>query len=124
VNGNSPQKPIKGVPGIDTSAKPSGSATFPLDIFAALSADKKTIAISIINPTETAQECNLNFSGTQVAGAGKLWQITAPAGVAAAAPGGRGAGGAPATMAEKAQEAPAKINVPAASISVYEFPVK
>ena len=57
VSGNSPQKPIKGVAGIDTSAKPSGSPTYPLDVLAAVSADKKTMAISVIDPTETAQDC-------------------------------------------------------------------
>jgi len=125
VNGNSPQKPIKGVAGIDTSATPSGSPTYPLDVFAAVSADKKTMAISVINPTEMAQDCDLKLSGVQAAGAGKVWQITAPQGAAEAAPGGRGGrGGAPATMAEKAlPEAPGKITLPAASISVYEFPV-
>jgi hypothetical protein len=107
---------------IGTSAKPSGSPTYPLDVFAAVSADKKTMTISVINPTETAQECDLKLSGMQAAGSGKVWRITAPAG---AAPGGRGAGGAPATMEEKAgQDASAKISVPAASISIYEFPVK
>ncbi len=126
VNGDSPQKPIKGVAGIDTSAKPSGSPTYPLDVFAAVSADKKTMAISVINPTETAQDCGLELSGMQAAGAGKVWQITAPPGAAAAVAGGRGrGGGVPATMAEKTlMEPPGKITLSAASISVYEFPVK
>ena len=42
VNGNSPQLPTKGTVGIDTSARPSGSPTYPLDVFAALSADRRT----------------------------------------------------------------------------------
>ena len=128
VNGNSLQKPIKGVAGIDTSAKPSGSPTYPLDVFAAVSADKKTMAISVINPTETAQDCGLELSGVQAVGAGKVWQITAPPGAAAAAPGGRGGGrgaGVAATMAENTlPQAPGRITLPAASISVYEFPVR
>jgi alpha-L-arabinofuranosidase len=126
VSGDSPQKPIKGVPGIDTSAKPSGSPTFPLDVFAAVSADKKTMKLSVINPTETEQSCDLALNGVQGAGAGKSWQITAPPGAAAAAPRGRGGfGGPPATMAEQSLlDAPGKIIVPAASITVYEFPVK
>ncbi len=126
ASGNSPQKPIKGVAGIDTSANPSGSPTYPLDLFAAVSVDRKTLAISVINPTESAQECDLTLAGAQANGSGKIWQITAPPGAAGAVPGGRGGfGGVPATMAEKPlSEMPAKLTVPAASISVYEFPVK
>jgi alpha-L-arabinofuranosidase len=130
VKGNSPQKPIKGVAGIDTSAKPSGSPTFPLDVFAALSADRKTLTVSVVNPTEAEQQCDLNLTGVQAAGAAKLWQITAPA-ATGAAPAGAGRGGrggfsgSPATMAEKSlPEAPGKVTLPPASISVYEFPVK
>jgi alpha-L-arabinofuranosidase len=126
VNGNSPQKPIKGVAGIGTSAKPSGSPTYPLDIFAALTADHKTMAISVVNPTETAQEFDLAITGVQPAGTAKSWQITAPAGAAAAAPGGRGgAGGTPATAAEKAlPEVPRQVTLPPASITIYEFAVR
>jgi alpha-N-arabinofuranosidase len=127
VSGNSPQHAIKGAVGIDTSARPSGSPTYPLDVFAALSADRKTLAISVVNPTETAQDCDLNIIGVQPIGAAKLWQLTAPAGATAtpAAPGRGGFGGPPATMAERLlPEAPRRITVPPASISVYEFAVK
>jgi alpha-L-arabinofuranosidase len=125
VNGNSPQKPIKGVAGIDTSAKPSGSPTYPLDVFAALSADHKNMAISLVNPTESAQECDLSLTGVQPAGAAKSWQITAPAGAAAPAPGGRGGGGTPATAVEKAlPEVPRQVILPPASITIYEFTVR
>ena len=86
------------------------------------------MAISVINPTETAQDCGLELSGVQAVGAGKVWQITAPPGAAAAAPGGRGGGrgaGVAATMAENTlPQAPGRITLPAASISVYEFPVR
>jgi len=127
VNGNSPQHPIKGVVGIDTSARPSGSSTYPLDVFAALSADRKTLAISVVNPTETSQDCDLNLLGVQPAGAARLWQLAAPAGtpVPPAGPGRGGFGGPPATMAERSlSEAPRRITLPPASISVYEFAVK
>jgi alpha-N-arabinofuranosidase len=59
VSGNSPQRPTKGVVGIDNSARPSGSPTYPLDVFAALGADRKTLAISVVNPTDTPQDCDL-----------------------------------------------------------------
>ena len=65
---------------MDSSARPSGSPTYPLDVFAALSADRKKLAISVVKPTETAQECELNLSGVQPSGDARLWQLTAPAG--------------------------------------------
>jgi alpha-N-arabinofuranosidase len=128
VTGNSPQHAIKGTVGVDTSARPSGSPTYPLDVFAALSADRKKLAISVVNPTETAQECELNLSGVQPSGTARLWQLTAPAGTAAspAGPGGGGFGfGPPATMAETSlPQAPHTLTLPPSSISVYEFEVK
>jgi alpha-N-arabinofuranosidase len=131
VSGNSPQIRGRGVVGIDTSTRPSGSPTYPLDVFAALGADRKKIAISVINPTETPQDCELSLTGVQAVGPATLHQLTAPATTAPAqaAPGGRGGfggfGGPPATMAESSlPQAPRRITVPPASISVYEFAVR
>ena len=127
VNGDSPQRPTKGTVGIDTSARPSGSPTYPLDVFAALSADRKKMAISVVNPTETPQECDLNLTGVQASGPTKVYQLTAPAG-AAPAPAGPGPAvfsGPPATMAESSlPEAPRRITLPPASVTVYEFAVR
>jgi len=86
VAGNSPQRPGNGVVGIDNSAKPSGSPTFPLDVFAALSADRKTLAISVINPTEASQVCDLTLTGVQASGPARVSQLTAPAAAAPPAP--------------------------------------
>ena len=127
VSGNSPQHPIKGTVWVDTSVRPSGSPTYPLDVFAALSADHKRLAISVVNPTESAQDCDLNLTGVQPSGAAKLWRLTAPAGAApvAAGPGRGGFGGPPATMAESSlPQAPRRITLPPSSISVYEFEVR
>ena len=124
VTGNSPQRTIRGALGVDLSARPSGSPTYPLDVFAALSADRKKLGISVVNPTETPQDCDLHLSGVQSNGPARLWQLTAPPGAApvAAAPGRGGLTGPPATMAETAlPQAPRTITVPPASISVYEF---
>jgi alpha-L-arabinofuranosidase len=127
VTGSSPQRAIKGAPGVDTSLKPSGSPTYPLDVFAALSASRGKLAISVVNPTETAQECDLNLTGVQPGEAARLWQLTAPAAPAATPGPGRNAFtfGAPATMAESALPAvPRRITLPPSSISVYEFDVR
>ena len=128
VNGNSPQHAVKGTLGVDLPARASGSPTYPLDVFAALSADRKTLAISVVNPTETAQDCDLSLTGVQPAGAARLWQLTAPAGAAAPSPApGRGGFGVgpPATMAESSlTQTPRKFTLPPSSVSVYEFEVK
>jgi alpha-N-arabinofuranosidase len=127
VTGNSPQHAVKGALGVDLPARASGSPTYPLDVFAALSADRRKIAISLVNPTETAQDCELNVTGIQLAGSARMWQLSAPAGVVAPSPGpGRGGFGfgPPATMAEKSlPQAPRKITLPPSSLSVYELEV-
>jgi alpha-N-arabinofuranosidase len=126
VNGSSPQRPGKGVVGIDNSAKPSGSPTFPLDVFAALGADRKTLSISVVNPTEASQDCDLTLTGVQASGPASVSQLTAPPGPAPApAPPGMGRfGGPPVTVAQSIlPQAPRRITVPAASITVYKFSV-
>ncbi len=127
VDGNSPQPAIKGAIGVDTSAHPSGSPTYPLDVFAALSADRRKLVVSVVNPSETPQDCDLDLTGIQISGPARLWVLTAPAG-AAEPPSGRGGPfgfGPPATMAESClPEAPRTFTPPPTSISVYEFEVK
>jgi alpha-L-arabinofuranosidase len=127
VSGNSPQVPGKGTVGIDSPARPSGSPTYPLDVFAALSADRTKLAISVINPTETPQDCDLNLNGVQARGPAKVSQLTAPAGAAPApaAPGMGRFGGPPATVVRSTlPQAPRRITVPPTSITVYEFEVR
>ena len=46
----------------------------------ALSADHKTLIISVVNPTETAQECEVALSGVHPVGGTKLLRLTAPQG--------------------------------------------
>jgi alpha-N-arabinofuranosidase len=127
VDGDSPQVPAKGTVAIDTSARPSGSPTWPLDVFAALGADLRKLAISVVNPTETPQECDLNLVGVQASGPTKIYQLTAPAGAppAPAGPGWGAFSGPPTTMAESSlPQAPRRITLPPASMTVYEFGVR
>jgi alpha-N-arabinofuranosidase len=128
VEGNSPQRPTKGTVAIDTSAHPSGSPTYPLDVFAAISADRKKVAISVVNPTETQQACDLGLRGVRAGGPVRVFQLTAPAAPASAPAGPPGMGrfgGPPASVAESTMaEAPRVVVVPAASMTVYEFPVR
>jgi alpha-N-arabinofuranosidase len=76
VLGNSPQPMMEGDIGGARPRKPSGSDTFPLDIAAAWTADRKTLTVAIVNPTETAQEMTLDFQNVKPTGRGRLWRIT------------------------------------------------
>lgn len=125
VNGNSPQRQIKGTVAVDTSERPSGSPTYPLDVVAALSADGKKLAISIVNPSESRRS-DLNLRGVQPAGGGKLQQLTPAGAPAIPATAGRGFSvGPPATMAESSLPAGSTHgHVAALSISVYELEIR
>jgi alpha-N-arabinofuranosidase len=128
VSGHSPQHTIKGAAWVDLPAHPSGSPTWPLDIVAALSADRKRLAVSVVNPTEVSQECELNLTGVQPVGKVRFWRLTAPANVppATTAPGPGGFNfGPPAAMAENSMpQPPRKITLPPSSMTVYQFEVR
>jgi alpha-N-arabinofuranosidase len=127
VKGNSPQHTIKGSAWVDLPARSSGSPTYPLDVFAALSADRKKLAVSVVNPTDTAQQCELNITGTQPIGHARLWQLTPPpASTSAAAPGPGGFSfGPPATMTGSSlSQPPRSITLPPSSVTIYEFEVR
>ncbi len=62
VSGNSPQPAIKGTIGVDRPQVSSGSDTYPLDVSAALKDDKKTITVSVVNPTGVSQLATLSFN--------------------------------------------------------------
>lgn len=126
VDGDSPQVATKGTVGVDNSARPSGSPTYPLDVFAALSADRKRMAVSVVNPTETARECALSLAGVRASGPARVFQVTAPIGAPPppAVPWGPFSG-PPAAVAESTlPEPPRRITVPPASLTVYAFGVR
>jgi len=77
VSGNSPQPPPKYPVGGDQPKTNAGSPTYPLDVVAALSADRKYLIVSVVNATDSAQPLTLNVNGVQLAGKSTLWQMTA-----------------------------------------------
>jgi alpha-N-arabinofuranosidase len=125
VSGDSPQVPTKGVIGIDNSARPSGSSTYPLDVFAALRSDRRKMFVSIVNPTETLQVCNLSLVGVQASGPTHVFQLAAPADATSSGSGWRPFSGPPATMAESVlPQAPSRITLPPTSLTVYELDLR
>ena len=120
VSGNSPQQTVPGTPWVDTPKVPIGSPTYPLDVFAGLSGDRKLLVLSVVNPTESAQEFSPRIAGIKLRGPGKLWQI-APPGLSSA----NQAGQKPVVeIVESPQSALGDtVKVPPVSISVYEFEI-
>ncbi len=54
----------------------SGSPTWPLDMFAALTPDRKFLMVSVVNATDKEQRFDLSVAGGRVSGASTLWQLT------------------------------------------------
>ena len=120
VSGNSPPQPMSGTPMVDIGTKPTGSPTYPLDVLAAFSSDKKNFLLSVVNPTEEAQEFSPQITGVKLRGPGKLWQIAAPSVNAANEPGKK--------PVVEILEYPQKtlsgsVQVPPISVNVYEFEI-
>lgn len=121
VSGNSPQpKPIY-PPGGDQPRANPGSDTYPLDVSAAFSADRKTLTFAVLNPSDTEQALKLSIMGAKLANGGHLWRM-APSSVDATITVGEKPG---VEVEEKAlTSVPASLSVPPFSVSIYSFPVQ
>jgi len=69
---------VKGTIGVDKPSVTSGSDTYPLDVVAALTDDRKMVTVAIVNPTESIQELDLNFKGPKFRNKLKMYQIAVP----------------------------------------------
>jgi alpha-N-arabinofuranosidase len=75
VSGDSPQpKPVFPAGGDQPAVNP-GSDTYPLDVSAALSEDRKTLTFAVLNPSDSKQSLAVQFNGVKLAREGKLWQL-------------------------------------------------
>ena len=75
VTGDSPQPKPTFPAGGDQPAVNPGSDTYPLDVSAALSEDRKTLAIAVLNPSDSEQSIKIAINGAKLASAGKLWRM-------------------------------------------------
>ncbi|HKJ44429.1 MAG TPA: hypothetical protein VJ991_01265 [Balneolales bacterium] len=78
VHGNQPQHPVRGTIGVDKPEHTSGSATYPLDIMAALSKDHRTLTIAVVNPTKKKHQIKLSIDGGLLSDSAMKWIITGP----------------------------------------------
>ncbi len=122
LGGNSPQ-PAEKYPagGPDTPHKSSGSPTYPLDVFAALSADKKSLIISVANATDADQKFDVNLTGSKLAGPAKAWQMT---GSSMTAYNHVGEAAQISVKETSLGSAPSTISVPPYSVSLYQLAVQ
>jgi alpha-L-arabinofuranosidase len=120
ISGNSPQPAPKYPPGGDEPKTSSGSPTYPLDMFAALSADKKFLIVSVVNATDSEQKFDLNVSGTRIAGPSTLWQLTGSTVDAA-----NRVGQPPQVEIKEIliDSTPGAISVAPISVNIYRFPI-
>jgi alpha-N-arabinofuranosidase len=121
VSGDSPQpKPIYPAGGDQPAVNP-GSDTYPLDVSAALSEDRKTLTVAVLNPSDSKQNMKLAAKGVNLASAGHLWQM-APSSVDAVVAVGKKPG---VSVEEHALGAiPDTIEVPPFSVNIYSFAVQ
>ena len=75
VTGDSPQPKPAFPAGGDQPAVNPGSPTYPLDVSAALSEDHKTLAIAVLNPSDSEQSVKLIINEAKLASTGKLWRM-------------------------------------------------
>ena len=118
VSGDSPQpKPIYPAGGDQPAVNP-GSDTYPLDVSAALSDDRKTLTFAVLNPSDSEQHLKLSISGAKLSSQGHLWRM-APASVDATIMVGQKPGVE--VQEQELTSLPDAIAVPPFSVSIYSF---
>ena len=119
LTGNSPQ-PATNPNYADEPKVRSGSPTYPLDMFAALTPDHKSLILSVVNATEKEQKVDLAVTGTKLAGASKTWILSGSSLDAA------NRVGEPEQVQVKETSlasAPSSITVAPYTVSIYRLPV-
>ncbi|MGC9197866.1 MAG: alpha-N-arabinofuranosidase [Acidobacteriaceae bacterium] len=120
VNGNSPQPPTDSKEFAEEPKVSSGSPTYPLDLFAAITPDHKFLEVAVVNATEKEQKVDLSVTGARVSGASTLWMLSGKS-LDAVNPVG-------ALLQARIREipmdhAPQNISVAPISVNVYRFPI-
>jgi alpha-N-arabinofuranosidase len=78
VSGNSRVPPPKYPIGGDQPRVNTGSDTWPLDVSAALTADRKALIVAVVNATEETHRLRLALKGFRKASSGRCWKLVAP----------------------------------------------
>jgi len=121
VSGDSPQpKPIYPAGG-DQPAVDPGSDTYPPDVSAALSDDRKTLTFAVLNPSDSKQRLKLSITGATLSNQGHLWRMAPPSVDATITVGQK-----PGVEVEEQEltSVPDTMSVPPFSVSIYSFTVQ
>jgi len=121
VAGQSPQPAPKYPAGADQPKVNAGSDTYPLEIAAALGADRRSLSIAIVNPTEIPQQADLRIRGAEVTAGGRVWRM-APSSLTATIVVGQ----KPQVEVEELPVGawPATLTLPPISVSIFVLPLK
>lgn len=121
VTGNSPQPKPRYPPAPDQPETSSGSPTYPLDVFAALAPDRKSLVVAVVNATDSEQKLSLDIAGAQLAAPAKHWQMTGSSLDAA-----DHLGQAPEVSLKEVAlgDSPSSLTVAPISINVYSYSLK
>ena len=114
VSGNSPQPKPTDPPGGEQPVVNAGSDTFPLDVVAAWTADRRALTMAVLNPTDVEQSIRLNIAGVSLAGQGRLWRLAST----------EANGQNPRTGDSPVDSIPGSVTVPRFSINIYELSLK
>jgi len=114
VSGNSPQpKPTEPFGG-EQPAVNAGSDTFPLDVCAAWTSDRRALTVAVLNPTDVEQTLKLNISGAALSGKGALWRLASA----------ESSGQNPSISRSVVDSMPESLALPRFSVNLYELAVK
>ena len=121
VAGDSPQPKPTFPAGGDQPAVNPGSDTYPLDVSAALSEDRKTLTIAVLNPSDAKHSMKLAINNVKLASQGKLWQM-APSKIDAVVAVGK----TPEVSVDEHTlgAIPDTIDVPPFSVNIYSYPLQ
>ena len=114
VSGSSPQPKPTDPPGGEQPVVNAGSDTFPLDVVAAWTSDRRALTVAVLNPTDAEQPLTLTLAGAALAGTGTLWRLTSA----------EASGRNPTISSSPVAAIPGTLTLPRFSVSIYEFPTK
>jgi alpha-N-arabinofuranosidase len=114
VTGNSPQPKVTDPVGGEQPAVNAGSATFPVDVVAAWTGDRRTLTVAVLNPTDIEQSLKLSIAGATLTGQGTLWRL---------APNGEDVQ-KPVITNAPVDSIPDSLTLPRYSINIYELAAK
>jgi alpha-L-arabinofuranosidase len=121
VLGHSPQPAPKYPPGGEEPRVNAGSDTFPLDVAAAWSADRRSLTVAVVNPTDSVQSLEWSIRGADLAGPCRLRRM-APSSIDASIVVGK----TPGVAVEERElgSVPSALSISPFSVNLYELPVR